>query len=330
MKQAHEKMEHYAEKTRSFPGLVEVKIESLIASVSVVKLAFHSLDQTRNIHNFLTGMDLQSSDDDESMRSASLNESVCSEPHHAYESQALSESSGAHFSTEQQHTWVPPASADNHETTTSQAQDCCYLSQQNVVPRQMETDDNSQPNLTHSNIWTEIKADEDTEQEHLNALATLAERRSEKMNFLYGLIGGGREQDSEDKKQELEHKKRVQELERALAASKKEIWTLKHDLKSLKQTITTLSTTSNEVADDELKARMEDIYQLSVSWIRMSFRKPTTSECIYYVVDFVSLMRPRTDMVVQVYQRNDLDEHAETIFVAHPYFQAQVRPGVLR
>jgi len=193
--------------------------------------------------------------------------------------QALSASSGAHFSTEQQHTLAHPDGADNHEPTFNQAQNWCYLSQQNVVPRKMAIEDSSQPNLTQSNIWTGIKADEDTEKKHLNALAALSERRSEKMNFLYGLFGGGREQDSKDKKQELEHKK-VQELERALAASKKEIWALKHDLKSLKQTITTLSTTSNEVADDELKAQMEDIYQLSVSWIRMNFRKPNTSEYI--------------------------------------------------
>ena len=50
---------------------------------------------------------------------------------------------------------------------------------------------------------------------------------------------------------------------------------LKHDVNSLKQKIVTLSTTPNDVADDELKAKMEDIYQMSLSWVRTNFRKAT-------------------------------------------------------
>jgi len=128
----------------------------------------------------------------------------------------------------------------------------------------------SKQQLSPQDIWRSIKAEEDKEEERHKYFAKQSENHTNKINALYKLLdgrGGG-------------SNKRVQELEQELANQKRENALLKEDLTDLKQKIATLSTTSNEIADDQLRARMEDIYQLSASWVRTNFRKQTKSQDI--------------------------------------------------
>lgn len=107
------------------------------------------------------------------------------------------------------------------------------------------------------------KADEEQELAHFNAFIAHYEQRPEKMSNLFDkLMNHGRS---------LE--KQVHELERKLEMQSEENKFLKNDLQSVKQKIATLSTTANDVADDQLKAKMEDIYSMSAAWVRTSFRK---------------------------------------------------------
>lgn len=89
------------------------------------------------------------------------------------------------------------------------------------------------------------------------------------MEILYSLMGA----------REQSLAKQLKELGEELAAQRRENQSLKHDLRCLKQTIANANTNANEVADDELKVRMEDIYQMSISWVRTNFRRPNTSKC---------------------------------------------------